>query len=93
MTPPGFYTANGNTSKCPAGSYRGDAEWVPADEATSCYSCGEGVFSTTTESIEVYDPVTEQMTNLDVMTGPTGCCKLDNLQLRLWECLSGLVVI
>jgi hypothetical protein len=58
---------------CPLGSYR--SEWVPAEAADACNSCGEGVFGSLSDSLEVYDPITEKMSLIEVQTEPEGCCK------------------
>lgn len=80
MTPPGFFTANGSTTQCPTGSFR--AEWLPSDQATSCSACGEGVFSTPTDTLTVIDIVTEVESQVDIMTEPTGCCECNLLGLH-----------
>lgn len=75
MTPPGYFTANGVTTKCPAGSFR--AAWKPAGEATSCTACGEGVKADATDRVNQYsilDPA--QVTVVSITTSADDCCKL-----------------
>lgn len=51
-TPPGHFTADGKTSKCPEGSYR--ADWKTAGQATACVACGEGVLALATDTVTKY---------------------------------------
>jgi hypothetical protein len=74
VTPPGHFTASGNTTKCAAGSFR--AGWSAAASATSCTSCGTGVYAVEDLQIQLYSltfPYTT--TSVGVTTLPGSCCK------------------
>lgn len=86
MTPPGFVTANGTTSRCADGSYRDG--WAPAEAAGACVSCGQGMFGSNNEQIDLYDPVTEAISLLPVATDSTGCCECRGTRARARACLS-----
>ena len=73
MTPPGHFTANGETKICPNGTYR--ADWKPPAEASSCISCGDGVFADRTEVVTKWDPVTYVATEVAITIAPEDCCK------------------
>lgn len=73
VTPPGFFTAAGNTSRCELGSFRDG--WSVPEAAGSCGTCGRGVFGSLNEMLDVYDPVTETLSLLPIATDASGCCE------------------
>lgn len=73
VTPPGFYTANGQTQQCPDGSFR--PNWLPAAEAANCTACGEGLQATKSDGVTVHDIVSGQPRDILVMTRAEDCCK------------------
>jgi hypothetical protein len=77
LTPPGFYTAAGETIKCPPGSYRPD--WKPPGEATSCVPCGAGVLADATDRVTKYAIGGIEAQEVAVATSPEDCCKCCNL--------------
>jgi len=92
-TPPGYFTSGGSTSKCAAGSYRDS--WATGSEASSCQSCGTGVFAAFDTQIEEYSMTNpNSKTLVGVTTSPSSCCellmqqhKLGALQSALLRCL------
>jgi len=73
VTPPGYFTANGTTQPCPAGSYRPD--WKVAAEAGSCTACGVGVLADKTDRITAYNMVDGSAVELAVTTTADDCCE------------------
>lgn len=70
VTPPGYFTSNGVTAKCPAGSYR--ANWAAAGTDNSCTSCGAGVFAKTDLTVADYS-ITGVITTVAVTTVSSSC--------------------
>lgn len=74
MVPPGYYWNGTITIKCASGSYR--ADWKPADQATSCTSCGIGVQAATTDQIKVYNDTDYTLTWFEPVTSSADdCCE------------------
>lgn len=73
LTPPGFYTADGQTKQCPPGSFR--ADWQPAGQATSCASCGQGVLADATDRVTKYPVGSTDPQEIAVSTSSQDCCK------------------
>lgn len=81
-TPPGYFTSGGSTSKCAAGSYR--ASWATGSEASSCQSCGTGVFAASDTQIEEYSITNpNSKTLVGVTTSASSCCEFVMQQQRL----------
>jgi hypothetical protein len=76
VTPPGFYTSNGTTQLCPAGSFR--ANWTTGSAAAACQSCGEGVRADKTEQLAVYSLANNTQSFVAVATSPNSCCKCNS---------------
>lgn len=75
VTPPGFFTASGNTTKCAAGSYR-PGGWAAAGQATACTSCGQGVFADSDAEVLEYGIVNPSViTRVGVSTSVEACCE------------------
>lgn len=74
VTPPGHYTSGGSTQICPDGSFR--ADWLPAQQATACTSCGSGVQGDKSDRLTVYNMTTGTTSLLPVMTTGGDCCEL-----------------
>jgi len=72
VTPPGYYTANGATLPCPAGTFR--ADWLPASQASSCTSCGVGVKADKTDRVTRYF-VNGSSLEVAVTTSADDCCE------------------
>jgi hypothetical protein len=83
VTPPGYKTANGVTVPCEAGAYR--SGWTAPGLATSCVSCGVGVFADKTDRIIQYNLVTNQVEFVAVTTEPDDCCKCC-CWVGIWPC-------
>jgi hypothetical protein len=73
VTPPGYYTAGGATTKCPGGTYR--PNWKTGTEAAACLSCGEGVQTDTTDRVAVYNITTLEQTFIRITTSSDDCCE------------------
>lgn len=73
VTPPGYKTNATSTSECDDGTYR--ADWKPADAASSCQACGEGILSSATEQITEYAAVNEAPSAVFVRASAAACCK------------------
>jgi hypothetical protein len=73
VTPPGHYTSGGSTHICPDGSFRSD--WLPAQQATACTSCGSGVQGDKSDRLMVYNLTTGATSLLPVMTTGGDCCE------------------
>lgn len=73
MTPPGFFTTNGQTELCRNGTFR--AGWQPAAEASECTPCGEGVMAERADGVTLYDAVTGAAREVAVATSAQHCCK------------------
>lgn len=73
VTPPGFKTVNGSTVPCESGAYR--EGWLPPELASSCTSCGSGIFADKTDRVMQYDLVTMAPSYLPVTTSSGDCCK------------------
>jgi len=91
VTPPGYYTANGATMPCPAGTFR--ADWLPASQASSCTSCGVGVKADKTDRITQY-LVDGSSVEIAVTTSTEDCCEWADTGLSYhpstdWTAVSG----
>lgn len=73
VTPPGYKTVNGATVPCEDGSFR--SGWANAGAATSCTSCGTGMFALKTDRLVQYDVDTYMPTNIPVTTSEEDCCE------------------
>lgn len=73
VTPPGFYTANGQTQQCPDASFR--AGWKTADRADACTPCGQGVLAEKTDRLTVFDPITYAPSFINITTDSEDCCE------------------
>jgi hypothetical protein len=75
-TPPGHFTADGKTSKCPEGSYR--ADWKTAGQATACVACGEGVLALATDTVTKYARGGNKTLEVAVTSSAEDCCKCNH---------------
>lgn len=74
VTPPGYKTSNGNTTKCGANEYR--ADWKPLNQATNCLSCGSGVYAVQTDRLKVYDINNPELVTYEAITSSSDdCCE------------------
>jgi len=74
VTPPGFKTSGGATVPCGDNEFR--ADWKSAEEATTCSSCGKGVYASKTDQIMVYDIENATEKAFAVTSTADDCCKL-----------------
>lgn len=67
----------------PCGDNEFRADWKLAEEATTCSSCGTGVYASKTDRVMVYDIENATELAFAVTTTADDCCKLHGV---LGEC-------
>lgn len=73
LTPPGFFTAAGETVQCPPGSYRPD--WKAAGQAADCVPCGQGLLAEGTDRVTKHGLGGNLTQEVAVSTSPEDCCE------------------